>query len=861
MLGCAAIRSAVSACLSLMIVGSLLTAQTNTSTLAADSFSGASGPLQGWNGGSGWSNGWEIQNGSTTIPGYNLTAINQLGWAGSQTGSYAVGGSNWQSAGRTFDSSTTGAFSSFVSNGLIGKSGTTLYLSVLMRKDLSTDDEMSLTLHPGAGPAWFVKTPLVSFGHFGNASNTGGVRYWSLKFSGSVKQTKIPVVVGQTALLVLRIDFAATSKMSLYVNPPASGLPPTPDASATTTTSLAFHSLAWYPGPSPGESSLDEIRVAPSWTGFGGGTTAPPPAPTNLTAAAGNGQVSLAWTASAGATSYQVYQSANGSGTLLATVTSPAFLASGLTNFVSYSFYVVALAGSVASSPSATVTATPSVAGPTPKPGLGTNLTQVTDYGRELPFVDVFKTARPWISQTQGGAWGQGPALQLDSNGWPLSFQTGQYVETIMLDNALEDQAHYPSGQYTLLYDGEGTIQFDLQSASIVSQTPGRMVVNVPPGQNGVFLMVTATNPANHLRNIRFIMPGYESTYATQPFNPVFVQKLSGYRVLRFMEWLLTNGSTVQNWSDRALPSDYTYCLRGVPLEVIVQLANTTGLTPWLNIPAQASDDYVSHFVSLVSQQLSPSLKFYLEYSNETWNGSFSQSAWIQNQGLAMGFSTDRTLAGFFYTSYRSAAIFRLAAAALASPSQIIRVIPAQAVNSWLSDQMLNFQNTFANADVLAIAPYFNCDDTASGGFGMLGDPATASQVDAMTVDQIVNIELAHVNGCSFSAMKSSAAVASKYGLRLVAYEGGQSLVGFNGAENDGTMTTLFKAANRSPRMTTVYAQYLNNWVTAGGDMFVHYSDVTAFTRYGSWGSLEYQDQDPATAPKYQALVSFAASH
>jgi hypothetical protein len=327
------------------------------------------------------------------------------------------------------------------------------------------------------------------------------------------------------------------------------------------------------------------------------------------------------------------------------------------------------------------------------------------------------------------------------------------------------------------------------------------------------------------------------------------------------MEWMLTNGSTVRNWADRPLPGDYTWTWRGVPLETLIQLANSTGMTPWFNIPAQATDAYVKQFATLVNQQLSPSLRFYLEYSNETWNGSFSQTPWIQAQGLAAGYSTNTTMAGFFYTSARSSSIFATFRSVLTIPSRMIRVIASQAANSWLSDQMLGFQNSFANADVLAIAPYFNCDDTATGGFGVLGDPSTTAQVDAMTVDQVVNIELAHINGCANQEMQSTGAVALKYGLKLVAYEGGQSLVGYNGSENDSLMTALFKGANRSSRMMALYSQYLANWVAAGGDMFAQYSDVTSYTKYGNWGSMEYQDQDPATAPKYQALMTFAAQH
>jgi hypothetical protein len=142
-----------------------------------------------------------------------------------------------------------------------------------------------------------------------------------------------------------------------------------------------------------------------------------------------------------------------------------------------------------------------------------------------------------------------------------------------------------------------------------------------------------------------------------------------------------------------------------------------------------------------------------------------------------------------------------------------------------------------------------------------LGDPATANQVTFMTVDQIIDIELAEVNGCALQEMQSNAAVAKKYGLKLVGYEGGQSLVGFNGAENNSAMTLLFEQANRSPRMESVYTQYLQNWAASGGDVLVHFNDVGAFTKYGNWGALEYQDQDPNTAPKYRALMTFATQN
>lgn len=100
-----------------------------------------------------------------------------------------------------------------------------------------------------------------------------------------------------------------------------------------------------------------------------------PAAPTGLTATAGNAQVMLAWTASAGATSYNVKRSTtNGSG--YQTVGSPTttnFTNSGLTNGTTYYYVVTAVNSSGESSASSQASATPAAA-PQP-PAAPTGLT------------------------------------------------------------------------------------------------------------------------------------------------------------------------------------------------------------------------------------------------------------------------------------------------------------------------------------------------------------------------------------------------------------------------------------------------------------------------------------------------------
>ncbi|HET9313992.1 MAG TPA: endo-1,4-beta-xylanase [Vicinamibacteria bacterium] len=95
------------------------------------------------------------------------------------------------------------------------------------------------------------------------------------------------------------------------------------------------------------------------------GAPQPPAPPTGLTATAGNAQVALTWSASSGATSYNVKR-ATTSGGPYATVGSTAgtsFTSTGLTNGTTYFFVVSAVNGAGESTSSAQASATPQAAG------------------------------------------------------------------------------------------------------------------------------------------------------------------------------------------------------------------------------------------------------------------------------------------------------------------------------------------------------------------------------------------------------------------------------------------------------------------------------------------------------------------
>jgi len=95
--------------------------------------------------------------------------------------------------------------------------------------------------------------------------------------------------------------------------------------------------------------------------GTGGNTGTPPAAPSGLTATAGTGQVSLSWTATQGATSYDIKRSTTSGGPYaqIGTATTNSYVDSGLTNGTTYYYVVTASNRSGQSGDSNQASATP----------------------------------------------------------------------------------------------------------------------------------------------------------------------------------------------------------------------------------------------------------------------------------------------------------------------------------------------------------------------------------------------------------------------------------------------------------------------------------------------------------------------
>lgn len=474
---------------------------------------------------------------------------------------------------------------------------------------------------------------------------------------------------------------------------------------------------------------------------------------------------------------------------------------------------------------------------------MGINLTSVCYWSTENPFIDFFKQSQPWQAQKKGVGYGKGGTLDLDPEGWIRSLQPDQWADTLICRN----NRHYPTGEYVCLYDGDGRIKFGFD-ARVKDRRKGRIVLQVSPSRQGILLRLVETNPSNPIRNIRLIAPRFEKTYKSQIFNPEFLKRWEGFKVIRFMDWMRTNNSIVETWYQRPTIHMQTQGgNKGVALEYMILLANRLKASPWFCMPHEASHDYVENFAKMVKEKLDPSLKIYVEYSNEVWNFQFEQTRYAGRLGQGMKLSEDPFEAELFFYAKRSKEIFHIWEDVFGNSDRLVRVLASQGSNPRTSKKILGFEKAYESADALAIAPYFGSH---------LGKPETQNQVAKMSVGEILNRCRIHMAE-SHRKIAIHAALAKKHGLDLIAYEGGQHLVGTGGAENNPEMTALFLATNKDPEMKTLYLEDLKGWQKSGGKLFTAFSSMGSYGKWGSWGLLQHPGQNPVTAPKYQAILEF----
>ncbi len=496
---------------------------------------------------------------------------------------------------------------------------------------------------------------------------------------------------------------------------------------------------------------------------------------------------------------------------------------------------------------------------------IGSNVNALRDWGTSFPFVDVFRSARPLDSEQGGG-------ITLDRHGWVKRIERGRVAVSPVLFDV--QPGRMPAGDYTVLYEGSGKLEFGCARLKRHDRAAHRAVIHIDARDDcGLYLKILSTSEKDPVRNIRVLLPGgvckgkpfkrvadagacpkndfiaFADHYRELIFNPDYLGYLQNFSVLRFMDAMETNSRehVQRHWRDRPTPADATWQGRGWPVEIMVALANRAGADPWFTLPHAADDDYVRRFATYVRDHLDPARKVYIEYSNEVWNGIFPQSEYALEMGEKEHLDRNEYHAAWKFHSRRSVEIFRIWDQVFGAHARdrLVRVMATQASNPGMTKMLLDYRDAWKETDALAVAAYFGGEAGSSD----------VRRVEKMSrpefVDYLENEALPKI----FEEYRMNAKIAARYHLPLIAYEGGQHLVGVGPAVDNQALRDKFIAMNRAPEMERLYLKMYQGWRAAGGKLFMHYADPGQYSKWGSWGIKEYLDQPDGQAPKFRATV------
>ncbi len=501
---------------------------------------------------------------------------------------------------------------------------------------------------------------------------------------------------------------------------------------------------------------------------------------------------------------------------------------------------------------------------------IGTNLSGLSDYGTELPFVDLMHSCRTWYSKDannpNGSPFDTGAADSLiyRPDGYPT------HIPQIIAGRLYTQRAStiwastqgWGQGQYVILFEGTGSISLWGGFTNFNQTSAGRIVFDLENSSNEMIeLTIDNSSISDPIRNIRVLMPGSELTYSTQPFNPIWLNRALEFKSFRFMDWGATNNwgqidpwtwdsPELFDWSDRQSMDYYTWTNgKGIPYEMMIKLMNDYNVDGWVCVPHRASDNYISNMAQLFHSQVESERLLTVEYSNEAWNWMFGQTNWLNKYGCTVpGVQWPEGIVPYIQNC--------LDIWTVEYGSDINRIKRAVGLQTgWVDvSQRIAFNMTPGSFDAVSPTYYFGLGDEADEALDALGAAATVSDIAfwaRYTRDNSEKIWMQEIK----------TTIADSLNLPMAFYEGGQHLT----PTPFGAPPTYAQALidiQRDPEMYILYDEWFDFVRTLqSGDeplQLMNFSFVGGRSaQYGSWGILETMDQDTSLipAPKYQATI------
>lgn len=472
---------------------------------------------------------------------------------------------------------------------------------------------------------------------------------------------------------------------------------------------------------------------------------------------------------------------------------------------------------------------------------LGINLDGTSYYDRQRVFKNFFTDAGEWITFNASGSspWDtqRRNEMPVDSSGYPLQIPFSSSLGPQKVRGIISANGHMPPGNYILLYDGNGTIQFS--GLSVISSIPGRIEFTIAAGYyNNVWFNLDSSTSGNHIRNIRILRPQHENNYLQNPFYEVFLDKLQAFSTIRFMDVLATNSAFPHlEWNDRKNKHFYSQSIRfGMSYEYIIEMANITQKHIWVNIPHTASEDYIRNMARMFRDSLDCNLEIYLEYSNEVWNWMFPQAHEVA-QNEPQNIAYPRRYAE------RCRKAFKIWTEEFSDqPSRLHRVLNTQGAYPTYGAMVLAHLNP-NEYDYLSPAWYFSYN----------GSACSLNFDSTTTAAEIVQCSRDHWRS-TLPTVRADYRNASLYGKKIVNYEGGQHMTDFGIYPH----TQAVWDAQFHPDMYNLYNEVIDTLKRMGTDLAIAYNLARINeTEWGSFGHLDDIDiiPDSINAPKWIALM------
>jgi hypothetical protein len=492
-----------------------------------------------------------------------------------------------------------------------------------------------------------------------------------------------------------------------------------------------------------------------------------------------------------------------------------------------------------------------------PKLPIGMNLADINYWAPGVAFSDVMTTNSGLFTSYANGPFSSGMIgeIPLDENGYPRSLPVNTSDGHATFARFLISNQY--SGKYRIFYEGTGTF-----GAAAVLEN-GKYYVTLNGSGENTWIDICTSSASDHVRKIRILPASYADPTAAPKFLPAFLDGLRPFHAIRFMDWTKTNNSTQVEWSDRVTPDGVTQGGdRGICWEYAIDLCNELDADAWVCVPHKASDAYITAMATLWRDRLESGRKVYLEYSNEVWNWGFEQTRWVNDNapGAANSYVTSDLAAlgaagkGYMHKdAYMMARVFRLWGNVFSGQGgRVVNVATGQAAWAGNSDLIMDYLVNTAHAPVeaLAVGGYFYYSEEDHRAWA--ADPAS------VTAGLICDAAYNEMGGTTIAWANESAAVAKKYGVPFLVYEGGQHMPPYN--QQDWSYNDKLYAAQIHPKMYQLYLRDFSAHVDAGCQLFMAYHFMgSRKSKYGSWGHLEslgdVGKSYSVIAPKYQALL------